>query len=169
MNFSEAKENFKTNFSRTQELIQQLVNLDDYSLKYGDYYGYGCEFLISGINPKFYDAEEVWNVGEFIEDEYEKLSKKPNINGHYIPLYHHWDTFLFYSPTDFRGLIFDFSRLEDKNKILAYDGLSQPLTHEIVREFTPEEFLNEYGLSKLFSITHYRAYWSQLGNFSWNN
>ena len=155
--FDEEKKEFLKGLVYKDELIRQLKVLDAVSAKCGDMCAYGCEFILNGTDTH----NNYWNVGDFIDDEYEK------VRFHAFELKNHWDTFLYYNPSDFKGLVFDFSRLND-GKVIAYDGLSKPFSYNAVREFTVEDFLREYGMKKLLSVTHYNVTWKELG-YSWNN
>ena len=144
-----SKEGFTINNCDT--LVKQLKILDNYGIDtIYDYIAFGCEFILNGLNSE--------NI-ELIEDYYEYN----NVINHYFKLVNSWDTFLFYSPSDFRGLIFDFSYLYSDRKIISYDGLHGPNNLEKVKEFTVDEFLNEYGLKKLYSTTHWVVKWAKLG------
>ena len=156
--FEEDKKKFLEEFVYKDELIKQLKMLDVASVKHGDMWAFGCEFILNGI-----DAHSgYWDVDDFISDEHDNVYK------HGFELKGCWDTYLYYSPSDFRGLVFDFSHLIDGSKVIAYDGLSKPFSYNAVREFTVEDFLREYGMKKLLSVTHYNVTWKELG-YSWNN
>ena len=129
-------------------LIEMLKKLDNNNIKIGDYCGFGTEFVLNCIK-------------DLIEDQYDNTCK------HYFNLINDWDSFLFFNPSDFRGLIFDFSHIREGN-ILAYNGLTTKFTHDVVKEFTFNEFLIEYGMKKLYSCSHYHVHWPSLG-FCWNN
>lgn len=147
--FSINSEKFTINNCNT--LVKQLKILDNYGIDtIYDYIAFGCEFILNGLNSE--------NI-ELIEDYYEYN----NVINHYFKLVNSWDTFLFYSPSDFRGLVFDFSYLYSDGKIIGYDGLHGPNNLEKVKEFTVDEFLNDYGLKKLYSTTHWNVKWSKLG------
>ena len=156
--FEEEKKKFLEELVYKDELIKQLKTLDDASVECGDMWAFGCEFILNGIDTH----SEYWGVSDFIEDEYD------NIYSHRFDLKGSWDTYLYYSPSDFRGLVFDFSHLTDGSKVIAYDGLSKPFYYNVVREFSAEDFLREYGMKKLLSVTHYNVTWQGLG-YSWNN
>lgn len=91
-------------------------------------------------------SNDYFSIAEMIETQYEY----DNVMSHCFNLINNWDTFLFYSPLDFRGLIFDFSSLYSDNK----DGLNDPKNLKKVTEYTIEEFLTKYGLSRMYSISH---------------
>ena len=147
MSFNKEKKLFFKN-NNIDLLIEMLGKLDNNNIKIGDYCGFGAEFVLNGIK-------------DLIEDPYDNESK------HKFNLINDWDSFLFFISSDFRGLIFDFSYIRD-GKILAYNGLTTKFTHDVVKEFTLDEFLMEYGMKKLYSCSHYRVSWPSLG-FSWNN
>lgn len=157
--FSEfVKEFFTTN--NCDNLIYQLKTIENNGFeKPGDYYAFGCEFVLNGMNT----GSDYFNLSELIEERYDYYT-----NNHYLPLVNNWDTFLFFSPNDIRGLIFDFSYLYSDGKVICYNGLMGPKNLEKVTEYTIEEFLNEYGLSQLFSISHWNVNWKILG-IKWNN
>lgn len=129
-------------------LIEMLKKLDNNNIKIGDYCGFGAEFVLNCIK-------------DFIEDQYDNARK------HYFNLINDWASFLFFNPSDFRGLIFDFGNIRE-GRILAYNGLTTKFIHDVVKEFTLDEFLMEYGMKKLYSCSHYRVNWPSLG-FCWNN
>lgn len=133
-----------------KQLDIQLKNLD--TAKFGmvnhDYTGYGCEFVLNSLT----------------QSEVEQISY-PQITNHLFD--YKFEVFLFYCPDDIRGLIFDFSYIKD-GKILCYNGITNNVSHEVVKEFTINEFLDNYGLRKLYSCTHYLVKWNTIG-FSWNN
>lgn len=156
MSFNEEKELFFKN-NNIDLLIELLERIEQAGAEIGDYAAFGAEFVLNGIET----GSEWYNARDFIEDRYE------NVREHGFNLYHEWDSFLFYNPSDFRGLIFDFSYIRD-GKIIAYNGLTKNFTHEVVKEFTIDEFMMEYGMKRFFSCTHYRVQWPSLG-FSWNN
>lgn len=157
--FSEfVKEFFSTN--NCDNLIYQLKTIENNGfVKPGDHYAFGCEFVLNGMNTGIDD----FSLSELIEEHYDYY-----INNHYLPLVNNWDTFLFFSPNDIRGLIFDFSYLYSDGKVICYNGLLGPKNLEKVTEYTIEEFLNEYGLSQLFSVSHWNVNWKKLG-IKWNN
>jgi len=141
-------------------LIYQLKTVENCGFKKpGDYYGFGCEFILNGMNT----GSDYFSLGEILEEHYDYYA-----NNHYLPLVNNWDTFIFYSPTDFRGLLFDFSELYSDGKVICYDGLNGPKNIKKVTEYTIEEFLNEYGLSRLYSVSHWNVNWKKLG-VNWNN
>ena len=156
--FEEEKKRFLEEFAYKDELIKQLKTLDASSVRYGDMCAFGCEFILNGVDTH----SKYWSVSDFISDEYD------NVYNHGFKLNGGWDTLLYYSPSDFRGLVFDFSHMIDGNKIIAYDGLSKPFSYNVVREFSAEDFLRDYGMKKLLSVRHYNVTWQGLG-YSWNN
>lgn len=107
-----------------------------------NYTAISCEFILNGMNT----SNDYFSIVEMIETHYEYY----NVMSHCFNLINNWDTFLFYSPLDFRGLIFDFSSLYSDSK----DGLNGPKNLKKVTEYTIEEFLTEYGLSRMYSISH---------------
>ena len=117
------------------------------------------EFILNGMNV----GDDTYNLGDLIEDRYDYCTYY-----HTFKLVNNWDTFLFFSPRDIRGLIFDFSYLYSDGKVICYNGLNGPKNLEKVTEYTIEEFLNEYGLSRLFSVSHWNVNWEKLG-VNWNN
>lgn len=129
-------------------LIEMLKKLDNNNIKIGDYCGFGAEFVLNCIK-------------DFIEDQYDNARK------HYFNLINDWASFLFFNPSDFRGLIFDFGNIRE-GRILAYNGLATKFTHDVVKEFTLDDFLIDYGMKKLYSCSHYHVHWPSLG-FCWNN
>ena len=153
MSFKEEKELFFKN-NNIDLLIEMLEKLDNNNIKFGDYCGFGAEFVLNS-------TETSSNIEDFIEDRYNNARK------HYFNLINNWNSFLFYNLSDFRGLIFDFSYIRD-GKILAYNGLTTKFTYDVVKEFTLNEFLMEYGMKKLYSCSHYRVSWPSLG-LCWNN
>ena len=156
MSFAEEKELFFKN-NNIDLLIEMLEKLDNNNIKIGDYCGFGAEFVLNGIET----GSNWYNIEDFIEDRYDNARK------HYFNLINDWNSFLFFNPSDFRGLIFDFGNIRE-GRILAYNGLTTKFTHDVVKEFTLDEFLMEYGMKKLYSCSHYRVSWPSLG-FSWNN
>lgn len=159
-NFSDiVKDFFATN--NCNNLIYQLKIIENHGfVKPGDYHAFGCEFVLNGMNT----GDDYFSLSELIAKHYHDYY----INNHYLPLVNNWDTFLFYSPNDYRGLIFDFSYLYSDDKVICYDGLNGPKNLKKVTEYTIEDFLNEYGLSQLFSISHWNVNWKKLG-VKWNN
>ena len=147
MGLVEEKELFFKN-NNIDLLIEILGKLDNNNIKIGDYCGFGAEFVLNCIK-------------DFIEDRYDNARK------HYFNLINEWDSFLFFIPSDFRGLIFDFGHIRE-GKILAYNGLTTKFTHDVIKEFTLDDFLIDYGIKKLYSCSHYRVNWPSLG-FCWNN
>ena len=142
-------------------LLCQLQTLDTIGHEtIGDYYAAGCEFILNGMNT----GNDYFSLAEMIETRYEY----DNVMSHCFNLINNWDTFLFYSPLDFRGLIFDFSSLYSEGKVICYDGLNGPKNLKKVTEYTIEEFLAEYGLSKMYSISHWNVNWKNIG-VNWNN
>ena len=147
--FEEEKKKFLEEFAYKDELIKQLKTLDASSVRYGDMCAFGCEFILNGVDTR----SEYWSVSDFISDEYDTVSN------HGFKLPGGWNAFLHYSPSDFRGLVFDFSHLTDGSKVIAYDGLSKLFSYNVVREFSVEGFVREYGMKKLVSGTHYNVTW----------
>ncbi len=96
-----------------------------------------------------------------IEDKFEDARE------HTFELVNHWDSHLFFNPSDFHGFIFDFSYLRE-GKILCYEGLATNFKHEVIREYDILTFLQFYGAKKFYSCTHYSVQWPSLG-FYWNN
>ena len=142
-------------------LLCQLQTLDTIGHEtIGDYYAAGCEIILNGMNT----GNDYFSLAEMIETHYEY----DNVMSHCFNLINNWDTFLFYSPLDFRGLIFDFSSLYSEGKVICYDGLNGPKNLKKVTEYTIEEFLNEYGLSRMYSISHWNVNWKNIG-VNWNN
>lgn len=157
--FSEISNEFFTD-NNCENLINQLKTIEEHGItKPGDHHAYGCEIILNGMNI----GSERYNLSTLIEDRYDYYTMD-----HYLPLVNNWDTFLFFSPNDFRGLIFDFSSLYSDGKIICYDGLCGVKNLKKVTEYTIDEFLNEYGLSQLFSISHWNVNWKKLG-IKWNN
>ena len=157
--FSEISKEFFENHN-CDKLINQLKTIEEHGCsKPGDYYAFGCEFVLNGMNIGTND----FSLSELIEDHYDYY-----IKDHYLSLVNNWDTFLFFSPNDFRGLIFDFSHLYSDGKVICSNGLMGLKNLEKVTEYTVDEFLNEYGLSQLFSISHWNVNWKKLG-MKWNN
>ena len=153
------KDFFATN--NCDKLINQLQTLDTIgSETIGDYCAVGCEIILNGMNTD----NKYFNLAEMIESYF----NYDNAMRHWFNFINDWDTFLFYSPLDFRGLIFDFSSLYSEGKVICYDGLNGPKNLKKVTEYTIEEFLNEYGLSRLYSISHWNVNWKNLG-VNWNN
>lgn len=157
--FSEiCKEFFSSN--NCENLIYQLKTIENNGIsKPGDYNALGCEFILNGMNIGTND----FSLTELIDEYYHY-----DCYSHSFSLVNNWDTFLFFSPNDFRGLIFDFGYLYSEGKIICYNGLNGPKNLEKVSEYTINEFLNEYGLSRLYSISHWRVHWKKLG-VDWNN
>ena len=157
--FSEiSKEFFASN--NCENLICQLKTIENNGFsRVGDYDAFGCEFILNGMNV----GDDTYNLGDLIEDRYDYCTYY-----HTFKLVNNWDTFLFFSPKDIRGLIFDFSYLYSDGKVICYNGLNGPKNLEKVTEYTIEEFLNEYGLSRLFSVSHWNVNWEKLG-VNWNN
>ena len=154
--FEEEKKKFLEEFVYKDELIKQLKMLDASSVRYGDMCAFGCEFILNGVDTH----SEYWSVSDFISDEYD------NVYNHGFKLNGGWDAFLYYSPSDFRCFVFDFrcfvfdfSHLTDESKVISYDCLSKPFSYNIVREFSVDDFLREYGMKKLLSVTHYNVTW----------
>ena len=158
--FSEiCKDFFTTN--NCDKLVNQLQIIDKSNVKgIDDYTAFGCEFILNGINTN----NDYYSLAEMIETYY----GYDKVMGHCFNLINNWDTFLFYSPSDFRGLVFDFSNLYSDGKIICYDGLNGHENLKKVTEYTIEDFLNEYGLTKLYSISHYNVNWRKIG-VNWNN
>lgn len=153
------KDFFSTN--NCDKLVNQLQTLDTIGREtIGDYYAIGCEIILNGMNT----GNKYFNLCEMIESYF----NYDNVMRHWFNFINDWDTFLFYSPLDFRGLIFDFSSLYSEGKVICYDGLNGPKNLKKVTEYTIEEFLNEYGLSRLYSISHWNVNWKNLG-VNWNN
>lgn len=153
------KDFFTTN--NCNVLLCQLQTLDTIGHEtIGDYYAAGCEIILNGMNT----GNKYFNLAEMIESYF----NYDNVMSHWFNLINNWDTFLFYSPLDFRGFIFDFSSLYSEGKVICYDGLNGPKNLKKVTEYTIEEFLNEYGLSRLYSISHWNVNWKNLG-VNWNN
>ena len=153
------KDFFSTN--NCNVLLCQLQTLDTIGHEtIGDYYAAGCEIILNGMNT----GNKYFNLAEMMESYF----NYDNVMRHWFNFINDWDTFLFYSPHDFRGLIFDFSSLYSEGKIICYDGLNGPKNLKKVTEYTIEEFLNEYGLSRLYSISHWNVNWKNLG-VNWNN
>lgn len=150
---------FTTN--NCDKLVNYLQFIDKNNAKgIDDYAAIGCEFVLNGMNTN----NDYYSLAEMIETYY----GYDNVMSHCFNLINNWDTFLFYSPSDFRGLVFDFSELYSDGKIICYDGLNGPNNLNKVTEYTIEDFLNEYGLSKLYSISHYNVNWKKIG-VNWNN
>lgn len=150
---------FTTN--NCDKLVNQLQIIDKSNVKgIDDYAAIGCEFILNGMNTN----NDYYGLAEMIETYY----GYDNVMSHCFNLINNWDTFLFYSPSDFRGLVFDFSELYSDGKIICYDGLNGHENLKKVTEYTIEDFLNEYGLSKLYSISHYNVNWKKIG-VNWNN
>ena len=150
---------FTTN--NCDKLVNQLQIIDKTNVKgIDDYAAIGCEFVLNGMNTN----NDYYGLAEMIETYY----GYDNVMSHCFNLINNWDTFLFYSPSDFRGLVFDFSNLYSDGKIICYDGLNGHENLKKVTEYTIEDFLNEYGLSKLYSISHYNVNWKKIG-VNWNN
>ena len=157
--FSEiSKEFFKAN--NCDNLVLQLKTIENNGFsRVGDYNAFGCEFVLNGMNT----GDDYFSLAELIEDRYDY-----NGFSHVFALVNNWDTFLFYSPNDFRGLIFDFGNLYSDGKIICYNGLNGPKNLEKVNEYNIDQFLNEYGLSRFYSISHWNVHWEKLG-VNWNN
>ena len=150
---------FTTN--NCDKLVNQLQIIDKINVKgIDDYAAIGCEFVLNGMNTN----NDYYGLAEMIETYY----GYDNVMSHCFNLINNWDTFLFYSPSDFRGLVFDFSNLYSDGKVICYDGLNGPNNLNKVTEYTIEDFINEYGLSKLYSISHYNVNWKKIG-VNWNN
>ena len=153
------KDFFATN--NCDKLVNQLQLIDRSMTKeVADYTAIGCEFILNGMNTD----NDYFSLAEMIETHYEY----DNVMSHCFNLINNWDTFLFYSPLDFRGLIFDFSSLYSEGKVICYDGLNGPKNLKKVTEYTIEEFLAEYGLSRMYSISHWNVNWKNIG-VNWNN
>ena len=153
------KDFFSTN--NCNVLLCQLQTLDTIGHEtIGDYYAAGCEIILNGMNT----GNKYFNLAEMMESYF----NYDNVMRHWFNFINDWDTFLFYSPHDFRGLIFDFSSLYSEGKVICYDGLNGPKNLKKVTEYTIEEFLNEYGVSRLYSISHWNVNWKNLG-VNWNN
>ena len=153
------KDFFTTN--NCDKLVNQLQIIDKNNVKgIDDYAAFGCEFILNGMNTN----NDYYGLAEMIETYY----GYDNVMSHCFNLINNWDTFLFYSPSDFRGLVFDSSELYSDGKIICYDGLNGHENLKKVTEYTIEDFLNEYGLSKLYSISHYNVNWKKIG-VNWNN
>ena len=153
------KDFFTTN--NCDKLVNQLQIIDKSNVKViDDYAAFGCEFILNGMNTN----NDYYGLAEMIETYY----GYDNVMSHCFNLINNWDTFLFYSPSDFRGLVFDFSNLYSDGKVICYDGLNGPNNLNKVTEYTIEDFINEYGLSKLYSISHYNVNWKKIG-VNWNN
>ena len=153
------KDFFTTN--NCDKLVNQLQTLDTIGDEtIGDYYAVGCEIILNGMNT----GNKYFNLAEMMESYF----NYDNVMRHWFNFINDWDTFLFYSPLDFRGLIFDFSSLYSDGKVICYDGLNGHKNLKKVTEYTIEEFLNEYGLSRLYSISHWNVNWKNLG-VNWNN
>ena len=153
------KDFFSTN--NCNVLLCQLQTLDTIGHEtIGDYYAAGCEIILNGMNT----GNKYFNLAEMMESYF----NYDNVMMHWFNFINDWDTFLFYSPHDFRGLIFDFSSLYSEGKVICYDGLNGPKNLKKVTEYTIEEFLNEYGVSRLYSISHWNVNWKNLG-VNWNN
>ena len=157
--FSEISKEFFKNHN-CENLIYQLKTIENNGFsKPGDHYAFGCEIVLNGINVGNND----YNLSELIEERYDYYTMN-----HYLPLVNNWDTFLFFSPNDIRGFIFDFSSLYSDGKVICYNGLMGMKNLEKVTEYTINEFLNEYGFSQMFSISHWNVNWKKLG-VNWNN
>ena len=142
-------------------LLCQLQTLDTIGHEtIGDYYAAGCEIILNGMNT----GNKYFNLAEMMESYF----NYDNVIRHWFNFINDWDTFLFYSPLDFRGLIFDFSSLYSEGKVICYDGLNGPNNLKKVNEYTIEEFLAEYGLSRMYSISHWNVNWKNIG-VNWNN
>ena len=153
------KDFFSTN--NCNDLLGQLQTLDKIGHEtIGDYNAVGCEIILSGMNT----GNEYFNLAEMMESYF----NYDNVIRHWFNFINDWDVFLFYSPLDFRGLIFDFSSLYSEGKVICYDGLNGPKNLKKVTEYTIEEFLAEYGLSRMYSISHWNVNWKNLG-VNWNN
>ena len=157
--FSEISNEFFAS-NNCENLIHQLKTIENNGFsRVGDYNAFGCEIVLNGMNT----GNDCFSLADLIESRYDYYTMS-----HYLPLVNNWDTFLFFSPKDFRGLIFDFSYLYSDSKIICYNGLNGPKNLEKVTEYTIEEFLNEYGLLRLFSVSHWNVNWKKLG-VNWNN
>ena len=153
------KDFFATN--NCDKLVNQLQTLDTICREtIGDYYAVGCEIILNGMNT----GNKYFNLAEMMESYF----NYDNVMRHWFNFINDWDTFLFYSPLDFRGLIFDFSSLYSEGKVICYDGLNGSKNLKKVTEYTIEEFLNEYGLSRMYSISHWNVNWKRIG-INWNN
>ena len=153
------KDFFSTN--NCNVLLGQLQTLDTIGHEtIGDYYAAGCEIILNGMNT----GNKYFNLAEMMESYF----NYDNVMRHWFNFINDWDTFLFYSPLDFRGLIFDFSSLYSEGKVICYDGLNGPNNLKKVNEYTIEEFLAEYGLSRMYSISHWNVNWKRIG-INWNN
>ena len=153
------KDFFTTN--NCDKLVNQLQTLDTIGDEtIGDYYAVGCEIILNGMNT----GNKYFNLAEMMESYF----NYDNVMRHWFNFINDWDTFLFYSPLDFRGLIFDFSSLYSEGKVICYDGLNGPKNLKKITEYTIEEFLTEYGLSRLYSISHWNVNWKNIG-VNWNN
>ena len=153
------KDFFSTNYCNV--LLCQLQTLDTIGHEtIGDYYAAGCEIILNGMNT----GNKYFNLAEMMESYF----NYDNVIRHWFNFINDWDTFLFYSPLDFRGLIFDFSSLYSEGKVICYDGLNGPNNLKKVNEYTIEEFLAEYGLSRMYSISHWNVNWKNIG-VNWNN
>lgn len=75
-----------------------------------------------------------------------------------------WATWLYYSPSDFRCCLFDFSYIDD-DKIILLDGISK--YHERVNEMSIDKFIKEYGDNLFLSIVHWKVKWNN--GISYNN
>ena len=153
------KDFFTTN--NCDKLVNQLQTLDTIGGEtIGDYYAVGCEIILNGMNT----GNKYFNLAEMMESYF----NYDNVMRHWFNFINDWDTFLFYSPLDFRGLIFDFSSLYSEGKVICYDGLNGPKNLKKITEYTIEEFLTEYGLSRMYSISHWNVNWKNIG-VNWNN
>lgn len=133
-----------------KQLNIQLKNLDtaNFGMINHDYCGYGCEFILNNLT----------------QSEVEQISY-PQISNHLFD--YKFETFLFYSPSDIRGLVFDFSWLNE-GKVICYNGITRDFTHEIVTEFTIKDFLEVYGFQKFYSCQHYHVKWNKI-IYEWRN
>ena len=153
------KDFFSTN--NCNDLLGQLQTLDKIGRKtIGDYNAVGCEIILSGMNT----GNEYFNLAEMMESYFDY----DNVMRHWFNFINDWDTFLFYSPSDYRGFIFDFSNLYKNGKIICYNGLNGPKNLEKVTEYTIDQFLSNYGLSTFYSISHWNVNWKRIG-INWNN
>ena len=153
------KDFFSTN--NCNDLLGQLQTLDKIGREtIGDYYAVGCEIILSGMNT----GNEYFNLAEMMESYFDY----DNVMRHWFNFINDWDTFLFYSPSDYRGLIFDFSNLYENGKIICYNGLNGPKNLEKVTEYTIDQFLSDYGLSTFYSISPWNVNWKRIG-INWNN
>lgn len=153
------KDFFTTN--NCDKLVNQLQTLDTIGDEtIGDYYAFGCEIILNGMNT----GNKYFNLAEMMESYF----NYDNVMRHWFNFINDWDAFLFYSPLDFRGLIFDFSSLYSDGKVICYDGLNGPKNLNKVTDYTIEEFLTEYGLSRMYSISHWNVNWKNIG-INWNN